>query len=93
MRVGIEGLESLETVFEELYEERRSDEARSAGIEEAADVRGVTALGEVWMVLVSRVREVVVTFLDDWLPILNIDFHADWLLGDVGDRGWTGRGE
>ena len=33
------------------------------------------------------------TFLDDWLPILNIDFHADWELGDVGESGWTGSGE
>ena len=44
------------------------------------------------MALVSSVREALTTFLD-WLPILNIDFHAGWLLGDVGDRGWTGRGE
>ena len=92
-RVGIEGLESLETVLDELYEDRRSGEARRVGIEDAADVRGVMALGEVWMVLVSRVREELATFLDDWLPILNIDFHAGWLLGDVGDKGWTGRGE
>ena len=92
-RVGMEGSESLERVFDELYEERRSGDASKVGIEDAAEVRGVRELGAVWMVLVSRVREEVATFLDDWLPILNIDFHAGWLLGDVGDRGWTGRGE
>ena len=92
-RVGMEGLESLERVFDELYEERRSGDASRVGIEDAAEVRGVSAPGDVWMVLVSRVSEDVATFLDDWLPILNMDFHADWLLGDVGDRGWTGRGE
>ncbi len=92
-RVGIEGFESLESVFDELYEDRRSGDASRVGIEDAAEVSGVSALGEVWMVLVSRVREEVATFLDDWLPILNMDFHADWLLGDVGERGWTGSGE
>lgn len=89
-RVGMEGLESLESVFDELYEERRSGDRDWVGIE--ADVRGVREPGEACMALVSSVREALTTFLD-WLPILNIDFHAGWLLGDVGDRGWTGRGE
>ena len=75
-RVGIEGLESLERVFDELYDDRRSGEARGFGMEDAAEVSGVRAPGAVWMVRVSRVREEVATFLDDWLPILNIDFHA-----------------
>lgn len=93
-RVGIEGFESLERVLDELYDDRGPGDARRVGIEDAAEVRGVRAApDEVWMVLVSRVREDAVTFLDDWLPILNIDFHAGVLLGDVGDNGWTGRGE
>ena len=45
------------------------------------------------MPLVSRVREELGTLLEDWLPNLNNDFHARPLLGDVGDNGWTGRGE
>ena len=45
------------------------------------------------MVVVSRVRAEEATFLDDWEPSLNIDFHAGWLVGLVGERGWTGRGE
>ena len=61
---------------DELYDDRRSGEARGFGMEDAAEVSGVRAPGAVWMVRVSRVREEVATFLDDWLPILNIDFHA-----------------
>ena len=43
---GLESLESLEGVLDELYEDRRSGDARRAGIEEAADVRGVNEPGE-----------------------------------------------
>ena len=56
-------------------------------MEETADAGGVRALAEVWRVVVSRVREDVATFLDDWLPILKMDFHADWVPGLVGDSG------
>ena len=86
-------MESLESVFDELYEDRRSGDARGGGIEDdRAGVRGVsTPGGGGWIPLVSRVREEVATFLDDWL-LRNMDFHADWPLGEVGDRGWTGRG-
>lgn len=61
-------------------------------MEEAALARGVNALcgGVRCMALVSNVKEEGATFLEDWLPILKMDFHADWL-GLVGERGWTGR--
>ena len=65
-RVGIEGFESLERVFDELYEDRRSGDARRVGIEDAALVRGVNGLeaGDGGMAFVSRVREEL-TFFDD----------------------------
>ena len=43
---GMDGLESVESVLDELYEDRRSGDARRVGIEEAADVRGVREAGE-----------------------------------------------
>ena len=45
-REGMDGLESVESVLDELYEDRRSGDARRVGIEEAADVRGVSDAGE-----------------------------------------------
>ena len=39
------------------------------------------------MALVSKVRDALLAFLDDWVPILNIDFHEGWPVGDVGDNG------
>lgn len=65
--MGIDGFESLDRVFEELYEDRRSGDACSVGMEGAALVRGVNALcgEEAWIALVSRVKEEGVAFLAD----------------------------
>ena len=43
---GMDGLDSVESVLDELCKDRRSGDTRRVGIEEAVDVRGIGETGE-----------------------------------------------